>query len=83
MGWNKVSFKTRKKMYKEIESDTYMYFIHSYFLRETDPQIISAKTDYSESFVSSVEKEQMWGTQFHPEKSGKKGLKLLKNFAEI
>lgn len=79
MGWNSCNIKN-SSMFQNIESESYFYFVHSYCLYNTDPSIISATTTYNSDFVSSVCKNTIWGTQFHPEKSSDVGLKLLKNF---
>ena len=60
-----------------------MYFVHSYEFIPKDKNVISATTDYSSSIVSSVEKENIFGTQFHPEKSDKEGLKIIDNFLNL
>jgi len=71
------------KIYKDIENNSHMYFVHSYEFFPEDKSVISATTDYSSNIVCSVEKENIFGTQFHPEKSDKFGLKIINNFLEI
>ena len=67
-------------MYKNIKKDSYFYFVHSYCVEITSSEYIASTTDYGTHFVSSVVKDAVWGTQFHPEKSSENGLQLLKNF---
>ena len=69
-----------KKIFKDIENNSHMYFVHSYEFIPKDINVIVATTDYSSNIVCSVEKENIFGTQFHPEKSDKKGLQMIKNF---
>jgi len=82
MGWNECEH-TNHPMFKDIESNAHLYFVHSYHVKTTDPAIITATTTYETPFVSAVAKGTLWGTQFHPEKSSRVGLKLLKNFLEL
>jgi glutamine amidotransferase len=82
MGWNECQH-TNHPMFKDIESNAHLYFVHSYHVKTTDPAIITATTTYETPFVSAVAKGTLWGTQFHPEKSSRVGLKLLKNFLEL
>jgi uncharacterized protein related to proFAR isomerase len=71
------------KIFKDIENKSHMYFVHSYEFIPEDKSVISATTDYSSNIVCSVEKENIFGTQFHPEKSDKLGLKIIKNFLNL
>ena len=71
------------KIYDGIENKSHMYFVHSYELVPNDKSVVSATTDYSSSIVCSVEKENIFGTQFHPEKSDKTGLKIIDNFISL
>ena len=71
------------KIYKGIESKSHMYFVHSYEFVPEDKNVISATTDYSSSIVCSVEKDNIFGTQFHPEKSDKIGLRIINNFIKL
>ena len=82
MGWNSCNIKN-SSMFKTIKNESYFYFVHSYCLYNTDPNIISSTTNYSSDFVSSICRNSIWGTQFHPEKSSDVGLKLLKNFLTL
>ena len=83
MGWNQINIVKDSKIFKDIENNSHMYFVHSYEFIPNDKSIISATTDYSSNIVCSVEKENIFGTQFHPEKSDKLGLKILENFIKI
>ncbi len=83
IGWNQISIIKQSKIFKNIENNTHMYFVHSYEFLPNDKNVISAITNYSSNIVCSVEKENIFGTQFHPEKSDKLGLKIIDNFINI
>jgi len=83
IGWNQISIIKQSKIFKNIENNTHMYFVHSYEFLPNDKNVISATTNYSSNIVCSVEKENIFGTQFHPEKSDKLGLKIIDNFINI
>ena len=83
IGWNEINITKDSKIYKGIESKSHMYFVHSYEFVPEDKNVISATTDYSSNIVCSVEKENIFGTQFHPEKSDKIGLKIISNFINL
>ena len=83
IGWNKINILKNSKIFKDIENNSHMYFVHSYEFIPEDKSIISATTDYSSNIVCSVEKENIFGTQFHPEKSDKIGLKIINNFISL
>ncbi len=80
IGWNQINIVKDSKLFKDIENDSHMYFVHSYKFVPNDKNVISATTDYSSNIVCSVEKENIFGTQFHPEKSDKLGLRMIGNF---
>lgn len=86
MGWNKISIskenKTAQEMYKNINDGEYVYFVHSYYCNPTDKSWTATTTNYSIDFCSSIARKNVWGCQFHPEKSSDVGLKILKNFVE-
>ena len=82
MGWNQISFKRRPPAFAGVENDSNVYFVHSYYVKPDDSSIIATTTDYGIEFCSSVWKDNVVATQFHPEKSQAIGLKILKNFAE-
>lgn len=79
MGWDDVTPKVGTAMYKDTRSRVF-YFVHSYHIVPTDPSVISGACDYGGALVASLEKGNIWATQFHPEKSQKDGIELLKNF---
>ena len=83
IGWNQVNIIKKSKIFKDIENNSHMYFVHSYEFIPEDKNVISATTDYSSKIVCSVEKENIFGTQFHPEKSDKIGLKIIENFINL
>ncbi len=80
IGWNQVWLKKREGLFLGIEDGDYFYFVHSYRVVPKDESIVASLTDYGEYFVSAIQKDNVWAVQFHPEKSQKKGLKLLENF---
>ncbi|MBI2082581.1 MAG: imidazole glycerol phosphate synthase subunit HisH [Deltaproteobacteria bacterium] len=81
MGWNRLLKKRRLPLLADIQEGSYVYFVHSYYVVPKDPQIIVTTTDYGKEFCSSVAKDTIFACQFHPEKSQKVGLDLLKAFA--
>ena len=83
IGWNQLNIHKNSKIFKDIENNSHMYFVHSYEFVPEDKNAISATTAYSSNIVCSVEKENIFGTQFHPEKSDKIGLKIIQNFIEL
>ena len=82
MGWNSVNF-SDSKIFAGVKNNSYFYFVHSYHAAPDDKNLISATTDYGEKVTAAVESENIFATQFHPEKSGDVGLQILKNFIEI
>ena len=83
IGWNQINIVKNSKIFKNVENNSHMYFVHSYEFIPEDKDVISAITDYSSNIVCSVEKENIFGTQFHPEKSDKVGLKIINNFMNL
>ena len=83
IGWNQINILKDSKIFKQVENNSHMYFVHSYEFIPADNNVISATTDYSTKVVCSVEKENLFGTQFHPEKSDKTGLKIINNFINL
>ena len=83
IGWNQINILKESQIFKGIENNSHMYFVHSYEFIPEDKKVISATTDYSSNIVCSVEKENIYGTQFHPEKSDKMGLKMISNFINL
>lgn len=82
MGWNEIRVKRDTEILDGIEDRSMVYFVHSYFLR-TDSKFVVAETDYGVTFPSAIEKDSCYGLQFHPEKSGDVGIKILENFVRI
>lgn len=83
MGWNSLDIKEGAALFRGIKKIPYVYFVHSYYLKAADPEIVAATTEYGISIHASVEKENLFACQFHPEKSGEIGLQILKNFAAM
>ncbi len=83
IGWNQIDITKESKIFKDVENNSHMYFVHSYEFIPEDKGVISATTDYSSKIVCSVEKENIFGTQFHPEKSDRIGLKMINNFINL
>ena len=83
IGWNEITITKDSSIFKNIDNKSHMYFVHSYEFIPEDKSVISSTTDYSTNIVCSVEKDNIFGTQFHPEKSDKLGLKLIENFISI
>ena len=83
MGWNSLQLQNNGRLFRNIPQDTYVYFVHSYYLQAQEPEIVKAVTGYGTEIHASVEKDNVFACQFHPEKSGKYGLEILKNFAEL
>ena len=83
IGWNQINIVKEGKIFKNIQNNSHMYFVHSYEFIPEDKNVVLATTDYSSNIVCSVEKENIFGTQFHPEKSDKTGLKIIDNFINL
>ena len=83
IGWNQINILKNSKILKGVEKNSHMYFVHSYEFIPEDKDVISSTTNYSSNIVCSVEKENIFGTQFHPEKSDKIGLKIIDNFINL
>ena len=83
IGWNSLKFPNPGRMFKEIPEGAYVYFVHSYYLEAEDPGNVTATTEYATLIHAAVEKDNVFATQFHPEKSSEIGLKMLANFLEI
>ena len=83
IGWNQINILKESKIFQNIDDNSHMYFVHSYEFIPNDKNVISATTDYSSNIVCSVEKENIFGTQFHPEKSDKLGLRVIGNFINL
>jgi len=83
MGWNNISINQKSKLFSGIENESHFYFVHSFAFDVENEQFISATTNYSTEIVSAVEKDNIFGTQFHPEKSQANGIKILENFVKL
>ena len=83
IGWNQINIIKDSKIYKGVKNNSHMYFVHSYEIIPKNKNVISSTTNYSSKIVSSIEKENIFGTQFHPEKSDKIGLKIIDNFINL
>jgi glutamine amidotransferase len=83
MGWNTIDFVQVHPLLEDVEDHSYVYFVHSYYPQPIDPKVIVATTEYGVKFPSLVAKQSLFATQFHPEKSSKTGLTILKNFMTI
>lgn len=83
MGWNSLHLQNDGKLFRGIEQNPYVYFVHSYYLKAGEEETVKATTEYSVNIHASVEKDNVFACQFHPEKSGDLGLQILKNFAEL
>lgn len=83
IGWNSLNIKENTRLFKGIPDQSYVYFVHSYFLQAEDEKVVAASADYANHFHAAVEKDNVFACQFHPEKSGEIGLKILENFANL
>ena len=83
IGWNEINILKDSRIFKDIKDKSHMYFVHSYEFVPDDRNTVSATTDYSSKIVCAIEKDNLFGTQFHPEKSDKIGLKIIDNFLKI
>ena len=83
IGWNSLKFPTEGRLFKGLKEDSYVYFVHSYYLKAEEPEIVTATTEYSTLIHASVEKDNVFACQFHPEKSSDVGLTILKNFINL
>lgn len=83
IGWNSLKFPNKGRLFRGIEEDAYVYFVHSYYLKAAEEEIVTATTEYGTTIHASVEKDNLFACQFHPEKSSEVGLALLKNFISL
>lgn len=83
MGWNSLQLQNNGLLFQGISDGAYVYFVHSYYLKASDEEIVRASADYSVCIHASVEKESLFACQFHPEKSGTVGLRILDNFLHL
>lgn len=83
IGWNQLKIQSKSKILKGIKDGSFVYFMHSFYLEPLDRGIVIAQTDYGVNFCSVIESENIFGVQFHPEKSSRVGLQILRNFTKI
>lgn len=83
IGWNSLNLQNNGRLFREMKQNPYVYFVHSYYLKAADESIVKATCDYGTCIHASVEKDNVFACQFHPEKSSDMGLTILKNFAQI
>jgi imidazole glycerol-phosphate synthase subunit HisH len=84
IGWNQIDIvQSACPLFHGVENGSYVYFVHSFFPKPVDSSIVAARTEYGETFASAIWRDNVFATQFHPEKSQRTGLQLLKNFVEL
>lgn len=83
IGWNSLHFPNQGRLFQDIPDGVYVYFVHSYYLQAKEPEIVTASTEYGVNIHASVEKDNVFACQFHPEKSSEVGMTILKNFFNI
>lgn len=83
IGWNSLHFPRESRLFRGCNEETYVYFVHSFYLKAADESIVSAETEYGVTIHAAVEKENVFACQFHPEKSSEVGLHMLKNFLDV
>ncbi len=83
IGWNSLKYPNSGRLFAGLKEDSYVYFVHSYYLAAKEPEIVTATTDYATLIHASVEKDNVFACQFHPEKSSDTGLQILRNFVNI
>lgn len=83
IGWNSLRYPNAGRLFEGIPEDSYVYFVHSYYLQAADPAIVTATTEYAALIHASVERENVFACQFHPEKSSDVGMRIIKNFLDI
>ena len=83
IGWNNLAYPNQGRLYQDIPENSYVYFVHSYYLQAEEPEIVRATTEYGVTIHASVEKDNVFACQFHPEKSSAVGMKILENFVKV
>ncbi|GAB6136831.1 imidazole glycerol phosphate synthase subunit HisH [Halanaerobaculum tunisiense] len=83
IGWNQLELNQETKLYNKLDDGIFQYFVHSYYVKPEDEEVIATTTDYGMEFVSSIAQDNIYAVQFHPEKSSQDGLQILKNFGQI
>lgn len=83
IGWNSLDIKKLDGIFKDIPNDAYVYFVHSYYLKAEDREVVSSQTKYGVTIDASIQRGNLFATQFHPEKSGEIGIQMLRNFVSL
>jgi glutamine amidotransferase len=83
IGWNNLHFVNQGRLFKGVPENSYVYFVHSYYLQAADQEIVKATTEYGALIHAAVEKDHLFACQFHPEKSSETGMQILRNFIEV
>lgn len=83
MGWNQLAIRRQAPLLEGLTDGAYVYFVHSYYVAPRDSDVIATETNYPEPFTSMIWRDNLYATQFHPEKSQADGLRILRNFAEL
>ena len=83
IGWNSLHLQNEGRLFRDLPEESYVYFVHSYYLKAENPQIVKATTEYGVTIDASVEQGNVFACQFHPEKSSRVGLRILENFAKL
>ena len=83
IGWNSLEISPDSRLFKDIPNQSYVYFVHSYYLKAESEDIVAATCEYANHFHAAVEYDNVYACQFHPEKSSETGLKILQNFANL
>ena len=83
IGWNSLHLQNEGRLFRDLPEGSYVYFVHSYYLKAENPQIVKATTEYGVTIDASVEQGNVFACQFHPEKSSRVGLRILENFAKL
>ena len=83
IGWNSIEIRPESRLFRGVENQSYVYFVHSYYLKAQDESMVAATTEYGTHIHAAIEKENLFACQFHPEKSGEVGLQILKNFSNL
>jgi len=83
MGWNQIRFRKQSPIFRDIEDGSFVYFVHSFYVAPDDPADTAAESEYGVTFTAAVERDNIFASQFHPEKSQQVGLTMLRNFAGL
>ena len=83
IGWNSLRYPNKGRLFEGISEESYVYFVHSYYLKAEEPGIVTATTEYAAHIHASVEKGNVFACQFHPEKSSEVGMRILRNFMQV